>query len=98
MVKKSLNKCPVMIIKRDGHLERFDEKKIYTACYEACLNAHLSREKADNIAKKIVKSIIKKIGMKKEIKSDAIFKYAIELLNKEDKDAAFLFETHRDVS
>ena len=92
------NKCPLMIIKRDEHLEEFNEKKIYTTVYESCLNAHLSKEKSTKIAKKILTNVKRKIGNKREIKSDFIFKLIIELLKKEEKDAAFLFETHRDVS
>ena len=92
MAKKDIH-----VIKKKGHIEVFEDKKIFTAVYESCLNAHLSKEKANGIAKKVTNELKKRIKGR-EVRSDFLFKNVIEILKKHDKDAAFLYETHRDVS
>lgn len=90
-------KGDIHVIKKKGHMEVFQDKKVFTAVYEACLNAHLSKQKANEIAKKVTTELKKRIKSK-DVRSDFIFRNIIEILKKYDKDAAFLYETHRDVS
>lgn len=88
--------------KRDGHLEKFDERKILLSCYEACMNVHLSRKECEKaselITDKLIKSLKNSFKNKKEIPSDYIFKEVIKFLSKYNRDVAFMFETHRDIS
>ena len=86
------------IIKRRGHKEPYDEKKIYASIYAASLNAHLVKVEAEKIAEKVSKAITAWIANKEVIGSGDIFKTAIELLKKENTDVAFMFETHRDLA
>ena len=86
------------IIKRRGHLEKFDERKVYASCYAACLNTSLTKYEAENIAEKATKKIKTWIKNKKQVTSDDIFKEVIKIMNKLDKDSAFMYETHRDVN
>ncbi len=92
-----MKKRDIHVIKKKGHMEVFQDKKVFTVVYEACLNAHLSKEKANEIAKKVTNELNKRIKGR-EVKSDFLFKNIIDILKKYDKDAAFLYETHRDVS
>mgnify|MGYP005854771311 CR=1 FL=1 len=45
--------CKVCIVKRKGHIEEFDDRKIYRSAYFACRNAHLSEKQSKAIAKKV---------------------------------------------
>ncbi|OGE78818.1 MAG: hypothetical protein A2751_01320 [Candidatus Doudnabacteria bacterium RIFCSPHIGHO2_01_FULL_46_14] len=86
------------IVKRRGHKEPFDGKKVYAASYAACRNAHLSEMLAENIADTVQKRLESWVDAKNEISSDEIFREIITVLKELHPDAAFLFETHRDIS
>ena len=88
----------MIVIKKDGHEEIFKKEKAYGSIYESCLNAHHEKKKATNIAKKTVNDLIKELKGKKKITSEHVFKLIATLLEKYDEDAAFLYETHRDIS
>ncbi len=86
------------IIKRKGHTEIYDERKVYGSCFFACRNAHLSEKESEEICSKICISIAKLINKKKVISSNYIFRLLIQELKRHNEDAAFLYETHRDIS
>ena len=86
------------IVKRRGHTEEFDPRKVYAASYAACRNAHLSEMLSENIAENVQKRIEAWISKKPEISSEKIFQQSISILKDLHPDAAFLFETHRDIS
>ena len=91
-------KCKYCIVKRKGHAEEFDERKVYTSCYAACLMTQLKEEKSKKIADKVCKEIKTWVKKKKRVNSDEIFKKVIAAIRKYNKDAAFMYETHRDIS
>jgi len=86
------------IVKRRGHEEEFDEKKVYGSTYAACLNTQLKHKESEKIAAKVAKEI--KIWAKstKTVNSTQIFNKIIGVLKKYNKDAAFMYATHRDIS
>ena len=88
----------MIVIKRDGHEESFNRNKAYKSVYESCLNAHHKKKNAIIIAKKVINDLVKELHDKKKTNTDEIFKLISTLLEKYDVDAAFLYETHRDVS
>jgi len=88
----------VHIVKRKGHKEYFDERKVYASCFAACLNVHMDKHKAEKCADIATKDINKWINKKKVVGSDQIFKEIVKVLKKYDKNAAFMYETHRDLS
>ena len=79
------------IIKRHGHLEKFDERKVYASCYSACLNCHIEKIQAENICEKVSKEIKTWIKNKKAVTSDDIFRQLTKIINKFNKDAAFMY-------
>ena len=97
-MKKTRHKTELRIVKRKGHTELYDEKKVYGSCYFACRNAHLSEKEAEDICSKVCASVTKWISKKKIVSSNGIFRFLIEELKKHNEDAAFLYETHRDIS
>lgn len=86
------------VVKRKGHKEEYDEKKVYASAYAAALNVHLSDVEAEKIAQSVMGGINSWIENKTEVTSQDIFDKSTEELAKLNKDASFMYETHRDVS
>ena len=83
-----------IIVKRRGHKERFDEKKVYASVYAACASAHHAELKCEKIAEKVLQTIKKFIKNKKSIQSTEIRKKIENELKKKDKELAFFYEQH----
>lgn len=86
------------IVKRRGHKEEYDERKVYASSYAACRNAHLPEKEAESIADKVTKDIENWIEDKDEVDSKQIFEEVTKSLAKYNEDASFMYETHLDVS
>jgi len=86
------------LVKREGKLEKFDERKIYASCYAACLSSHVKKKEAEHICGKVAKEIKGWIKTKKLVTSNQIFKKTTAVIRKHHKDAAFMYSTHRDVN
>lgn len=86
------------IVKRKGHKEKFDERKIYASCYQACLSCHTPHEKAEMICEKVTKELSAWVKTKKDVNAHMIFMELARRLKKHSKNAAFMYETHRDLS
>ena len=91
-------KYKYVIVKRRGHTEEFDERKVYASCYAACLSSHVPHIAAEKISEKVSKEIKIWVRKKKAVSSDEIFSRVIAAMRKHNKDAAFMYETHRDIS
>ena len=98
VIKRSKEKTELKIVKRKGHTELYDERNVYVSCYFACRNAHLSEKESEEICSKVSKEVTKWINKQKIVSSQDIFKILVQELKKHNEDAAFLYETHRDVS
>ena len=98
IIRKSREKTELKIVKRAGHAELYEEGKVYGSCFFACRNAHLSEKDSGEICKKASAAITKWMNKKKVVSSGEIFKELIQELKKHNEDAAFLYETHRDIS
>lgn len=86
------------IVKRLGHEELFDEKKVYASCYAACLSSHIKHVEAEKISEKVCRDVKKWMKDKKRVTSTQIFKETGRALKKYDKNASFMYLTHRDIS
>ena len=86
------------IIKRKGHAEPFDERKLYASCFAACLNAHLPKEEAERLSGEISNDIKAWISLLPEVSSDEIFQKTVEFLKTRNPEVSFMYETHRDIS
>ena len=87
------------IIKRRGHKETYDERKVYASVYAASLNAHLDKISAEKIAEKVSRGVTSWLGSEQSaVTSENIFKKVIELLKSENRDVSFMYETHRDLA
>jgi len=86
------------IIKRKGHKEQFDERKVYGSAYAAFLNAHHEKEEAEKFSADVCEDVKNWIAARPEVDSDELFLKITEAIRTRDNDAAFLYETHRDLS
>ncbi|MBI2558548.1 hypothetical protein HYW20_04450 [Candidatus Woesearchaeota archaeon] len=98
IIKRSKGRTMLQIVKRKGHTELYDQRKVYGSCYFACRNAHLSEKESEKICDKVSASVTKIIIKKKMVSSADIFRLLTQELKKHNGDAAFLYETHRDIS
>ncbi|MBI2652922.1 hypothetical protein HYX00_05650 [Candidatus Woesearchaeota archaeon] len=98
VIRSSREKTILHIVKRKGHTELYDERKVYGSCYFACKSAHLSEQEAEEICNKVCKLVTKWVNKQKAVSSNGIFSVLIQELKKHNEDAAFLYETHRDIS
>ena len=96
---KAKSKMPaICIVKRKGHCEAYDERKIYGSCYYACRSCHLSEKESEEICSRVCKSLNRLVKYKKEVSSNDIFSLITKELKRHNEDAAFMYATHRDIS
>jgi len=95
---KSGNKLVLQIVKRKGHSEIYDERKIFGSCFFACKNAHLSDNEAEAISENVAAKVTKWIKGRRVVSSNEIFRFMVNELKKHNEDVSFLYETHRDIS
>ena len=83
-----------IIVKRRGHKEKFDEKKVYGSVYAACASAHYSETDCENTSEELTKKVKNFIKNKRSIQSTEIGKKIESELKKKDKELAFFYEHH----
>ncbi len=86
------------VVKRKGHKEKFDGKKVYASVYWACKTTGIGEEQCEKISSKILKEVKKWIEKKPVVDSTEIHIFVSELLKKHDKDVAYMYSTLRDIS
>ena len=84
----------VTVVKRKGHKEKFDERKLYASIYAACASAHLEELSCEKAAKKITEVVKKQIKNNKELQASEIHKKVEKELKKIDKELAFFYDQH----
>jgi len=84
----------MLIVKRKGCKENFDERKVYGSVYAACASAHYNEAICEKTAEEAASKIRKFVKNKKQIQSAEIRKKIEELLKKKDKELAFFYEQH----
>ena len=81
-----------IIVKRKGHIERFDAKKVYGSVYSACASADYPEKECEQIADEMIKVVKKFLKEKKEIESSKIRQKIVVELKKRDKELAHYYE------
>ncbi|MEW6722825.1 MAG: ATP cone domain-containing protein [Candidatus Micrarchaeota archaeon] len=87
-----------VVVKRRGKKEEFDEKKVYASVYSACMECEMGEKKCEEISEHVVDELKKFLKGKKEVNSTEIFGFIIQKLAKKYEPAAFMYQTHRDLS
>lgn len=88
----------VHIVKRKGHTEEFDERKLYASVYAALMSLRMTEEEAETISHMVTDDVKKVIAKKKELTAHSLHTEAVKCLKKYHPDAAYLYDTHRDLS
>ncbi len=88
----------VLVEKRDGRCEKFDEEKAHDIFCRVGLNAHLNVKEAEKLADKAMKDLKQFLKNKGKVKSPELFRQKIKILKRYNKEVAFLYETHRDIN
>lgn len=83
-----------MVVKRKGHKEKFDERKLYASIYAACASAHYDEAACEKIAGKVTKKIVSSFKKKKEIQTAEIHKRTEAEIRKTNKELAFFYDQH----
>lgn len=83
------------IVKRKGHTEPFDERKVYASVYAACQAVREPAGSAELIADKVVGDIKAWIEKKHEVTANDIRRQAAKHLQAYNPDAAYIFLHHR---
>ena len=86
------------IVKRKGHTEDFDERKLYASVYAALMTLRMSDEEAESISHMVTDEVKVFTKDKKELTSSALQDEAAKILKKYHPDAAYLYQTHKDLS
>lgn len=86
------------IVKRAGHTEAYDERKLYASVYAACLAVHEPPATAELVAEKVIKDINVWLKRKTEITSHDIRINAAKHLHVYNPDAAYAYKHHRIIS
>ena len=76
----------------------YDKKKVYGSAYAACYIVCMGERECEKVADTITKIVTKWVHTKRGVTSDQIAKIVAKELRKHNKHAAFMYETHRDVS
>lgn len=83
------------IVKRGGHLESFDERKIYASVYAAVLTLREPAGSAELIAHEVTDTVKKWLDAKHEVTSNDIRRVASNHLQVLHPDAAYQYTHHR---
>ncbi len=90
----------ICLIKRgkEDMCHKYDERKIYGSVYAACYIVRRKEKECEKTAHSIARHVTKSIASKTKVTSKHITKLVLSELKKYDKHAAFMYETHRDIS
>jgi len=87
----------VMVVKRRGKKESFDEKKLYASVYSACKEVDMETQACEHLAGRISNEVKHSLHGRADVTSTEIFGLVIQKLAKSNEAAAFMYETHRDM-
>lgn len=83
------------IVKRHGHTEAYDERKLYASIFSAAQSVREPSGSAELIAEKVVKDIGLWLEKKHEVTSNDIRANAAKHLARYQPDAAYIYLHHR---
>ncbi len=83
------------VVKRAGHNELYDERKLYASIFSACQSVREPMGSAELIADKVAKDMNEWIAKKYEVTSNDIRHMAARHLQVYHPDAAYMYLHHR---
>lgn len=83
------------IVKRKGHTEPYDERKLYASVFSACQSVREPTGSSELIADKVVRDVANWIEKKHEVTSNDIRRQASKHLTTYNPDAGYMLLHHR---
>lgn len=83
------------IVKRGGHSEAYDVRKLYASIYSACLSVREHPGSAELIAEEVVREVEAWLHHKHEVTANDIRLQAAKHLKAINPDAGHIYVTHR---
>ncbi len=83
------------IVKRGGHVELYDSRKLYASVYACALSVREPVEAAELIAETVVKHVDEWLQPKHEVTSADIHRVAAVRLKDINQDAGYMYEHNR---
>lgn len=83
------------IVKRGGHVESFDERKLYASVFAAAQSVREPSGSAELIAEATTESVKKWLSFKPEVTSNDIRRVAAAHIKVLHPDAAYMYLKHR---
>ena len=90
-----VHKPAKLVIKRHGHTEHYDEKKVYASVYAAALNCHYPEGQAEQIASYVMGRINAWVHKRTAIDSREIRNQILSDIY--DEDVALMYKHHLDI-
>lgn len=84
-----------LIVKRAGHVEQFDEKKLYASIFAAALAVREPVGTAEVLADRVVTDVTSWIGRKHEVTSNDLRRKASEFLHAYNIEASHIYHKQR---
>ena len=85
------------IVKRAGHRELFDGRKLYASIYAACLSVRSPEGEAELVAAEVQKRVEDWLERKHEVTGHDIRVQAAKHLRVYNPDAAYMYRMHREL-
>ena len=85
------------IVKRKGHAEPYDNRKLYASIYAACLSVRATEGEAELVAERVVKDVETWLAKKHEVTSADIRRVASQNLKAYHSDAEYMYRNHREL-
>ncbi len=92
-----LVKTMSLIIKRKGHTEEFDQKKLYASIYSSCVALRETSEQAELIAQTVTNEVVHEFSNQQTTTSKQVKEKAYAVLNTYHPEAALIYKTHLDL-
>ena len=83
------------IVKRGGHAEAYDERKLYASVYAACLSVREHAGTAELTAERVTSQVTAWLAPKHEVTANDIRRKAVKYLQAINPDAAYMYLHHR---
>lgn len=84
-----------VIVKRGGHNEEYDIRKLYASVYAACLSVREHPGSAELIAEEVVKDVEQWLNHRHEVTSNDLRRQAAKHLTAINPDAGHIYKHHR---
>lgn len=86
------------IVKRGGHTEAYDRRKLYASIYAAALSVHEPVGVAELLAQTVLQAFEDWMGSRHEVTSTDIRRVSADALEAHNADAAYIYRHHRNIS